>query len=134
MKMTNKEILEAARCIGLLLTQKIKLRLAFKLEGLRRGLVPALESYDKRVNQIKASHALKDENGRIIPSKDENGKEVPNTMVFETKNIGQMNAEISEILGKEEEVTLNPLSISEFGEDVELSPAILRGMFKVLSE
>ncbi len=133
MRLKNKEILEIINSIGFLCKNKLKARLAWKLESIRRSLAPAVESYDSKVNYLKATRAIKNEQGQIIPSKDENGNSIPNTMMFDKKTVVQLNAEINMILEDESEVDFDPVSASEFGE-MEVPPLIIKGLFKAMTE
>lgn len=133
MRLKNKEILEIVNSIGFLCKNKLKVKLAWKLERLRRDLAPAVESYDSKVNYLKAARAIKNEQGQIVPSKDENGNSIPNTMMFDKKVVGQLNAEINMILEDESEVEFDPISASEFG-DMEVPSLIIKGLFKAMKE
>jgi hypothetical protein len=133
MRLKNKEILEILNSIGFLCKNKLKVRLAWKLESIRRSLAPVVESYDSKVNYLKAARAIKNEQGQIVPSKDENGNSIPNTMMFDKKVVGQLNAEINMILEDESEVEFEPISVSEFG-DMEVPQLIIKGLFKAMTE
>ena len=133
MKLKNKDIIEILNSIGLLSKNKLKVRLAWKLESVRRALTPAADSYNSKVNYLKAARAIKNEQGKIVPSKDENGNDIPNTMMFDKKVVGQLNGEINMILEDESEVEFNPISASEFG-DMEVPQLIIKGLFKAMTE
>jgi hypothetical protein len=129
----NKDIIEILNSIGLLSKNKLKVRLAWKLESVRRALTPAADSYNSKVNYLKDARAIKNEQGKIVPSKDENGNDIPNTMMFDKKVVGQLNGEINMILEDESEVEFNPISASEFG-DMEVPQLIIKGLFKAMTE
>jgi len=133
MRLKNKDIIEILNSIGLLSKNKLKVRLAWKLESVRRALTPAADSYNSKVNYLKDARAIKNEQGKIVPSKDENGNDIPNTMIFDKKVVGQLNSEINMILEDESEVEFNPISASEFG-DMEVPQLIIKGLFKAMTE
>lgn len=134
MKLKIKEIIEILDSIELLSKEKIPIKLAWKIEKLRKSILPFFENYADSMEQIKSEKALKNADGTFVLAKTEFGLNVPEQMVFDPRDIDFLDSKINDLL--EEEVELNNSCLIKIYDisDVEIPLKLIRGIDKVIVE
>lgn len=132
MKLKNKDIIETMDSLNLIGKEKFPIKLSWKIETARRVLEPLYESATEIIAKIKQSKALRNEDGSFIQAKDKDGNEVPNTLIFDNKDVESLNKEIINLLNEEVEVQNIIIKINDFPDDLELSPDTLHSLKSII--
>lgn len=134
MKLKIKEIIEILDSIELLSKEKIPIKFAWKIEKLRKSILPFFENYAYSIEQIKSEKALKNADGTFVLAKTEFGQNVPEQMVFDPRDIDLLDSRINDLL--EEEVELENSCLIKIYDIscVEIPLKLIRGIDKVIVE
>ena len=132
MKLKNKDVIEIMSSLNLMGKEKLPIKLSWKIETARRVLEPFYETATKIITEIKQEKALKNPDGSFISAKDKEGREIPNTLIFDNKDVELLNKEITEVLEQEIEVQNVIIKIDDFPDDVELSPDSLHSLKSII--
>lgn len=134
MRMKNKDIIDAMTSITALSKEKLPIKLSWRIETARRAMTPFHEAATTAIDKIKMRKALRDSEGKFILATDEQGKKIPGTLVFDNKEVAEVNEEIKSLLEEEVNVENVTIKISDFPDTLEISPDSIRGLNTVLAE
>ncbi len=133
MKLSNKQITDCLVGLNLLAKNKFPVMLSYKIDIIRQNLEPYVLMSNNNVLEMKKEFAKKNKNGSLILQKNENGDPVPNSFVFEQKDLPELSKRVSDIL--EEEIELPDhltISMSEFPPDTMVEPNLLAHLRGIL--
>lgn len=134
MRLKTKEIIEILNSVESLAKEKLPIKLAWRLEKLRKGLLPIFEEYTELIELIKKEKALKNADGSFVMAKTELGGDFSTQMVFDSRDISVLDSQINLLLEEEKELNDNLLiKIHEFPE-VEIPLEFVQGLDKILIE
>lgn len=134
MKLNNKQIVDCLSGLNLLSKSKFPIHLSYKIDIIRQNLEPYALMSNNNVLEMKKEFAKKNKNGTVMLQKNEKGEPIPNSFLFEEKDMPELITKINEILEQEIELPDHiTLSVSEFPADTLIEPNILshfRGILK----
>ena len=131
--MKNRDVIDVMSSISALSRDKLPIKLSWRIETARRALSPFHEAAVEAIDKIKMSKALKDPEGNYVLATDENGKKLPGTLVFDNKEVANVNNEIKALLDEIVDVENVTIKISDFPDTLEISPESIRGLNTVLT-
>lgn len=134
MKLKNKDLAEILTSINTLGQEKIPIRVAWKLETIRKAVLPFFETLQLTLDTYKKEKAIRNNEGEFVLAKDPQGNELPNTMVFDKKDIEELNKGISALMNEEIEIANLSLTIEDFPDNLMVSMNSVRGLEKIMSE
>ena len=133
MRLKTKEIIEILNSIESLAKEKLPIKLAWKMEKLRKELLPIFEEYTELIELIKKEKALKNADGSFVMTKTELG-EFSTQMVFDSRDIIELDSQINLLLEEEKDLNSNFLiKIHEFP-GVEVPLECVQGLDKIFVE
>lgn len=134
MKLKIKDIIEILDSIESLSNKVIPIKIAWKMERLRKRLMPFFEEYTNSIELIKKEKALKNIDGSFVLAKTERGTDMPELMVFDPRDVDFLDSQITELLEEEKEIEdVYLLKIHEFP-NTEIPLEFVRGLDKILIE
>lgn len=133
MKLRNEQILNVFSGLNALGNDKFSAKLAWKISTARGALTPFVESVEKSLMELRMQHAIKDDEGNIVPAVGENGLPLEGTLQIAKEHIQTVNKEIMDLLNVEVEVVNVTLSIDDFPETFEVSPNVLQALQPILT-
>lgn len=134
MKLRNEQILNVFAGLNALGNEKFAAKLAWKISTARGALTPFVESLEKTMTDVRMKYAVRDDNGKPLPSVDENGNEIPNTIQITKDDIQVLNKELFDLLNIVTDVENVALSINDFPETFEISPNTLEALRPILQD
>lgn len=132
MKLKNKDLAEILSSINNLGQEKIPIRVAWKLETIRKAVLPFFETLQMTLDSYKKAKAIKNDEGQFVLAKDQQGNDIPNTMVFDKKDIDELNKEIIALMNEDVEIANLSLNIEDFPENLMVSMESIRGLNKLV--
>jgi hypothetical protein len=132
MKMKNKDIIDVMTSLEAIRQEKLPIKFSWKIETTRRTLKPFHEAVTEAIDKIKTNKAIKDEKGKILVPLDDKGDPVPGTLLFDRKEIQEINDEIDALLNEEVEVLNVEIRLSDFPDALEMSPESISKLEKVI--
>jgi hypothetical protein len=134
MKLKIKDIIEILDSIESLSEQKLPIKLALKIEKIRKCLLPFFERYTESIDLIKKEKALKNADGTFVFAKTESESVFSEQMVFDSRDIEFLDSQINNLLNDEIELRDSCLiKIYEFA-DVEIPFQLIKGIDKIFLE
>lgn len=133
MKLKIKDVIEILDSIESLSKQKLPIKLALKIERLRKCLLPIFESYTESIELIKKEKALRNADGSFVFAETELGS-ISKQMVFDSRDLEFLDSQLNNLVN--EEIDLNDaclIKIHEFAE-VEIPLKLIRGIDKIFAE
>lgn len=112
-KITVEQVLKVNPVLGKLVSNSYTGRIAFAMARLAREITKEVEVFDQSRTEIIRKYADKDENGEVEIKAD-------GTVHISDDNLILCNKELSEVLGANIELTIEPVPIDWF-ENVELT-------------
>ena len=112
-KVTMSQVLNLRQNIGLFLSQKLPLPVAYKLNKINNATLKEADFYQDKFNEIVERYAKKDENGDLVFS--ENGEQI----IIKEDLVGECNDALEELLDLEIEIDNLGLTIDAFGDNIE---------------
>ena len=112
-KVTMSQVLTLRQNIGLFLSQKLPLPVAYKLNKINNATRKEADFYQDKFNEIVERYAKKDENGDLVFSED--GEQI----IIKEDLVGECNDALEELLDLEIEIDNLGLTIDAFGDNIE---------------
>lgn len=125
MNLTNEQIFGVVNGLSVLSEEKLPARTAWKVLTAKTTLTPFFESLQKTLDEARLRHALRDEDGNILPGLDNEGNPVQGTIQINPDTIPALNKEIRDLLDVQVEVSNVSLSMAELPESLEIAPNAL---------
>ena len=112
-KVTMSQVLNLRQNIGLFLSQKLPLPVAYKLNKINNATLKEADFYQDKFNEIVERYAKKDENGNLVFSED--GEQI----IIKEDLVGECNDALEELMDLEIEIDNLGLTIDAFGDNIE---------------
>jgi hypothetical protein len=132
MRLKNRDVIDVVTAITALSKEQLPIRLSWRIETASRALSPFHLAAMEAIDKIKMSKALKDPEGNFVLATDEKGNKVPGTLVFDNKEVAEVNKVIHSLLDEEVEIDNVEIRISDFPDTLEVSPDSLSGLNTLL--
>lgn len=106
---------ETIETLNEIVEQDIKALAAFKLTKIINELNAIVKNRIDSEIKLVQKYAVKDESGNVVQPKDENGNSMANQFEVEEGKVEEFNKEMNDLLNYENELSHDPISISELG-------------------
>ena len=112
-KVTMAQILSFRQNIGMFLSQKLPLPVAYKLNKMNSAAEKEAEFYQEKFNEIVDAYGKTDEDGNLVFSED--GEQI----MIKEDFIAECNEALEELMDLEVEIENFGLTIDDFGDNIE---------------
>ena len=112
-KVTMAQILSFRQNIGMFLSQKLPLPVAYKLNKMNSAAEKEAEFYQEKFNEIVDKYGRTDEDGNLVFSED--GEQI----MIKEDSIAECNEALEELMDLEVEIENFGLTIDDFGDNIE---------------
>jgi len=132
MNLTNEQIYGVVNGLSLLSDERLPARTAWKILTAKTTLTPFFESLQKTLDEARMRHAVRDEDGNLVPGLDTNGNPVQGTIQINPDSISALNQEIRDLLNVQVEVSNVSLSMNDLPESLEIAANALAALQPIL--
>jgi hypothetical protein len=120
MKVTNKSLVDSIAALNELVELSLPIKLSFKIAKVTKQVQPLVDAYNQVLSKLQVEHSETEDDGKpkMIDTDD------PNIKRFVFKDTNSFYAAHQELLGLENELDMDKVSVEEFGE-LDVKPSLL---------
>jgi hypothetical protein len=125
MELTNSQVLNALQGLNTLSSNKLPIKLAWKVTTAIRELEVFAKAVETPLQDIRMKYAARDEDGRLLEALNEAGEKIPNTLQIPSDKLGLLNSELMDLMNAQVQVHNVALSLEDFPDTFEMEPTTL---------